>query len=71
MTTFRATTALLLGLLITTTSPRLIAGQGSGGAAAAMPAETQAERDARMGWWRDARFGMFIHWGLYAVPAGE
>ncbi len=26
--------------------------------------------DARMEWWRDARFGMFIHWGLYAVPAG-
>ncbi|MEE4213462.1 MAG: alpha-L-fucosidase [Bacteroidales bacterium] len=25
----------------------------------------------RMDWWRDARFGMFIHWGLYAVPAGE
>ncbi len=71
MTTFRATTALLLGLLITTTSPRLIAGQSSGGAAAAMPAETQAERDARMRWWREARFGMFIHWGLYAVPAGE
>jgi len=34
-------------------------------------AETPAERDARMDWWRDARFGMFIHWGLYAVPAGE
>lgn len=33
--------------------------------------ETQAERDARMHWWREARFGMFIHWGLYAVPAGE
>ncbi len=32
--------------------------------------ETQQERDARMAWWRDARFGMFIHWGLYAVPAG-
>jgi alpha-L-fucosidase len=27
--------------------------------------------DARMGWWREARFGMFIHWGLYAIPAGE
>ncbi|MBN1198325.1 MAG: alpha-L-fucosidase [Bacteroidales bacterium] len=27
--------------------------------------------DARMEWWRDARFGMFIHWGLYAIPAGE
>ena len=30
----------------------------------------QAAKDARMAWWRDARFGMFIHWGLYAVPAG-
>ncbi len=27
-------------------------------------------QDERMAWWRDARFGMFIHWGLYAVPAG-
>ena len=27
--------------------------------------------DDRMDWWRTARFGMFIHWGLYAVPAGE
>ena len=25
----------------------------------------------RMEWWRDAKFGMFIHWGLYAIPAGE
>lgn len=24
-----------------------------------------------MAWFRDARFGLFIHWGLYAVPAGE
>jgi alpha-L-fucosidase len=24
----------------------------------------------RMTWWREARFGMFIHWGVYAVPAG-
>lgn len=28
-------------------------------------------QDTRMEWWRDARFGMFIHWGLYAIPAGE
>ena len=27
-------------------------------------------KDERMQWWRDARFGMFIHWGVYAVPAG-
>ncbi|MDO6748357.1 alpha-L-fucosidase [Gilvimarinus sp. 1_MG-2023] len=26
--------------------------------------------EQRMQWWKDARFGMFIHWGLYAVPAG-
>lgn len=32
--------------------------------------EIKEERDARMGWWRDARFGMFIHWGVYSVPAG-
>jgi alpha-L-fucosidase len=32
--------------------------------------ETVAQRDARMAWWRAARFGMFIHWGLYSVPAG-
>jgi alpha-L-fucosidase len=31
--------------------------------------ETPAQRDARLAWWRDARFGMFIHWGAYAVPA--
>jgi len=33
--------------------------------------ESKAQHDARMRWWREARFGMFIHWGLYAVPAGE
>lgn len=33
--------------------------------------ETKAQRDARMEWWREARYGMFIHWGLYAVPAGN
>jgi alpha-L-fucosidase len=32
--------------------------------------ETPAERDARMRWFREARFGMFIHWGLYSIPAG-
>jgi alpha-L-fucosidase len=40
-------------------------------AATASPlAESPAEHDARMKWWRDARFGMFIHWGIYSVPAG-
>jgi alpha-L-fucosidase len=36
----------------------------------AAPAETP-ERAARMKWFRQAKFGLFIHWGLYAIPAGE
>ena len=32
--------------------------------------ETKAQHDARMAWWRDAKLGMFIHWGVYSVPAG-
>ena len=28
------------------------------------------EAPDKMAWWRDARFGMFIHWGIYSVPAG-
>ena len=37
----------------------------------AQAAESAAERDQRMAWFRDARFGLFIHWGVYSVPAGE
>ncbi|NCB09817.1 MAG: alpha-L-fucosidase, partial [Bacteroidia bacterium] len=33
--------------------------------------EATRKQDAKMEWWREARFGMFVHWGLYAVPAGE
>jgi alpha-L-fucosidase len=31
----------------------------------------EARTDPRLDWWREAKFGMFIHWGLYAVPAGH
>ena len=31
--------------------------------------ETQEQKSERMAWWRHDRFGMFIHFGLYAVPA--
>src|SRR5512140_3194229 len=37
----------------------------------AAPAQPDAAREKRIQWWRQARFGLFIHWGLYAVPAGE
>ncbi len=31
--------------------------------------ETPAQFAGRTKWWREAKFGMFIHWGVYAVPA--
>ncbi len=37
----------------------------------ASPAQKTITQDERMQWWREARFGMFIHWGLYCIPAGE
>jgi alpha-L-fucosidase len=32
--------------------------------------ETATARDARLQWWREARLGMFVHWGLYSGLAG-
>jgi alpha-L-fucosidase len=36
----------------------------------AKPIESPEQHEARIAWWREARFGMFIHWGLYSIPAG-
>ncbi len=36
---------------------------------AQLPRETEAQKAQRLQWWTNARFGMFIHWGLYALPA--
>ena len=33
--------------------------------------ESAKAKSGRMAWWRGAKFGMFIHWGVYSVPAGE
>ena len=43
------------------------------GAAQSTPAPRpyDAAREKRLEWFRDAKYGMFIHWGLYAIPAGE
>ena len=38
--------------------------------ASAQTTETKHEKDVRMEWWREARFGMFIHWGVYSQWAG-
>src|SRR5947209_621154 len=39
-------------------------------AQAARPTPDPA-RETRLEWFRDAKYGLFIHWGLYAIPAGE
>ena len=31
--------------------------------------ETETQKQERMQWWTNDRLGMFIHWGLYALPA--
>ncbi len=53
----------LLVLAIAAVAPRRASAQD-------FTQEAPAQRDARMAWWRDAQFGMFIHWGAYAVAAG-
>jgi alpha-L-fucosidase len=64
--TFRPVFAAVLAAILMTTSNLPAADS----LAAGKTTETKAQRDARMKWWREARFGMFIHWGLYSVPAG-
>jgi alpha-L-fucosidase len=71
-----------LAAALAVAGPILSCGSPSGGASengAREPAparsgsarESAADREARMAWWREARFGMFVHWGLYAIPAGK
>ncbi|KIO75157.1 alpha-L-fucosidase [Pedobacter lusitanus] len=52
----------LLLLIILLTSSSLFAQKMIGN-------ETQEQKQKRMEWWTQDRFGMFIHWGLYAQPA--
>ena len=60
-------TLVLAALLLAAFAPKIVSAADSPDPYAN---ETPAQRDARMAWWRDARFGMFIHWGVYSVAAG-
>jgi len=55
--------ALISGLQAATNEPPRAPGRES-------LVTTPAERDARLGWWREARFGMFVHWGVYSSLSG-
>ncbi len=48
-----------------------VAADAAGTVSTVLAGETHAEREARLAWWKEARYGLFIHWGLYAVPAGS
>ncbi len=75
----RATVPALLALTLAACSrspepapaPAAPESAASPAAPAAPRQETPAQKAERMAWWTDARFGLFLHWGLYAVPAGE
>jgi len=56
--------------VISTFVPCSLAQQNSQGAVRASSSD-EALKEKRLQWFRDARFGMFIHWGVYSVPAGE
>jgi alpha-L-fucosidase len=61
-----ATKRLLVSLLIAVSATQV---------RAAVPASLDAEPPEavtqRLAWWQNARFGLFVHWGLYSVAAGE
>jgi len=65
----RTATVVLLAVL----ASLIVSGCGQDGSPLARLGRKQTApqtKDERMAWWREARFGMFIHWGPYAVPAG-
>ncbi|MEQ8847469.1 alpha-L-fucosidase [Botrimarina sp.] len=66
----RTWTVALVCLVVFLLAPR-VGHAESEGSLPPLPEESAEQRDERMQWWRDARFGMFVHWGLYAIPAGE
>jgi len=38
---------------------------------ARVPSPPDPAKEKRLEWFREAKYGLFIHWGLYAIPAGE
>jgi hypothetical protein len=48
-----------------------VAAQAKGADAAGDFASTEQLRQSRLDWWREAKYGLFIHWGAYAVPGHD
>lgn len=69
MASIRSISERVLRMLLLCAILLVLAGRESARGQSA-PQESKDAYARRMAWWSDARFGMFIHWGLYAVPAG-
>src|SRR3954468_14198040 len=61
--------ALATAIVVAGGQPSALSPQPSAGQAAAPRVDAAKER--RLEWFREAKYGLFIHWGLYAIPAGE
>jgi alpha-L-fucosidase len=60
----------VLSLMTASHAPQSAGGRIQDRADMAWWRDSMATRDVRLAWWREARFGMFIHWGVYSLPAG-
>jgi alpha-L-fucosidase len=58
----------LLGLIVFAITANTIPVTAQAGQAGT---DSREAREARLAWFKEAKYGLFIHWGLYAVPAGE
>ena len=67
-TLFRHNFTIFLVLAVLALAPAYAQSTKNSSVAVPTP-ETRAQRDARMEWWRASKYGMFIHWGVYAIPA--
>jgi alpha-L-fucosidase len=63
----RSVFAVLLGAVVVASGSAAF--DSASGLAQASPPDPAREK--RLEWFREAKYGMFIHWGLYAIPAGE
>jgi alpha-L-fucosidase len=55
------------GLGMGAQAPAAAGAQAGQSAPTATDQKQIATREARMAWWHEAKFGMFIHWGLYSI----
>jgi alpha-L-fucosidase len=65
VTPFRPRRSWFLAVALCSTAAAIFA------AAPVAPDNSAAAREQRTAWFREAKFGLFIHWGLYAIPGGE